>query len=250
VSTFGVIAILYFVGVMVGHSAGNGMAEGNLHRISLISGGADVLVGVGLVMFTFCCQPNVLEVYSELQTQTVHQMTKIGGVAMGCCTCLYFLAGFFAYVDFGADVKGSVLKNYHLGDNVPLYIAYTCLAVKLTAGHTLCIAPTRDSVLYTLKLGEYHTADPTKRMIISALLSASALLVALFIPSLQLLFGFLGGLCGSLLGFVFPALFAIRAPGWAENSTKWDRIGAWALVVIGAIVFVLGTVASIYESVA
>jgi amino acid permease len=247
VACFGVTAIVYFIIVMVAHSISNGMRT-NLDSIALVGTGWSSLVGVGLIMFTFCCQPNVLEVYSELQTRTVTHMTNIGAGAMSGCTVLYLIAGFFGYVDFGKRVHGTILDNYDLSGSPALYVAYSCLAIKLTAAHTLCIAPTRDSVLYTLKLGNYHDANPLARMAISAVLSFTALIVALFIPSLQLLFGFLGALCGSLLGFVFPALFAMRCPGWAERRTTLDHYGAMALLTIGVVVFFLGTAASIYEA--
>jgi amino acid permease len=249
VSFFGVMAIVYFIIVMVAHSATHGMKDGGFRDVAVFGNGGSTLVGVGLIMFTFCCQPNVLEVYSELRVRTVKHMTKIGSIAMGISTTLYLIAGLFGYVDFGPRVHGTVLDNYDLHDSPALYVAYACLAIKLTAAHTLCIAPTRDSILYELRLGTYHTAKPTYRMIISALLSCSALLVALFIPSLQLLFGFLGALCGSLLGFVFPAVFALRTQGWREQATPLDRVGTYALLAIGVVVFLFGTAASIYEAV-
>lgn len=247
VSAFGVLAIVYFIIVMVAHSIQNGLKDNAPHLI-MANGSTNLLVGVGLIMFTFCCQPNVPEVYSELKVRTPSHMTAIAAVAMGCCTVLYLFAGIFGYADFGSEVHGSILKNYNLAGQPALYVAYSCLAVKLTAAHTLCIAPTRDSLLYTFKLGTYHAAEPWKRMLISAVLSLSALLVALFIPSLQLLFGFLGSLCGSLLGFVFPALFAWKAPGWSEVRTPFDQFCVFALIAIGAVVFVLGTATSIYEA--
>jgi amino acid permease len=243
------MAIVYFIIIMAVHSAMNGLAEGVKH-INYVEFGNDSVVGLSLILFAFCCQPNVFEVYTELREPTVPYMSKVGCVSMSCCVVLYLIAGFFGYAEFGSRVHGAVLANYDPDANTAIFIAYLCLTVKLTAAFALCTAPTRDSVLYILGWGSYHTVSTAKRVLVSFIIALLALGCGIFIPSLEIFFGFLGGVCGSMLGFVLPALFVMYSGSWTLSDVgPLDYFGSWFLLVFGIVAFVFGTGGSIYAAV-
>ena len=249
----GVAAIVYFIIVIVAHAAQSqgALRAKRLADLDFARFDNNMVVGLSLILFAFCCQPNVYEVYSELhEPRTPRRMTTIGAASMTCCTILYLVAGFFGYADFGRTVHGAVLEDYNPYTSAAIFISYICLGVKLTVAFSLNINPTRDTFLYALNLGSYHTAPDKYRWLVSGTLSVAALLLALFIPSLEVVFGFLGGLCGSTLGFILPALFVMYAGDWSRSTVSLgEYVGTWALLLVGIAAMIFGTAGSIYQAV-
>lgn len=248
-SMFSIFAISYFIFVIVGHAVSD--KKTNVETMQQLDPwlmSNEMLVGITLIMFAYACQSNVYEVFSEMSPRSVPALTKSSGISAFLSGVLYLLAGWFGYANFGRAVHGAILDDFHPRRNAAVMIAFICLAVKLCASFVTCIHPTRDSILYTLGWGSYLTVDWKKRCLVTFVLCLLALICGLFIPNITIVFGLMGGLGGSTLGFFFPGAYCIFTGGWTPNQVGWaDFIGAWSYVVLGCLTFSLGTVASIYQ---
>ena len=83
-----------------------------------------------------------------------------------------------------------------------------------------------------------------KHVCLTLLISGSALLVAIMIPDISIVFGLMGGFASSLIGLIMPAAFYLKLK-LATNRKK--KFYAWLLIVLGTIIGVLSTVVTIYS---
>jgi len=82
-----------------------------------------------------------------------------------------------------------------------------------------------------------------KHFFLTLIISGCALLVAIVVPDISLVFGLLGGFASSLTGLIMPAAFHLKLR--LSESRKWKKLGAWALILGGALIGTLSTIVTI-----
>lgn len=247
-STIGVTMVCFLVLCMIIHSAQNGLAHGIPPGLNWTNSGLQAINGLTTYIFAFICQVNVFEIYTEMTRPTPRRLTINSMLSMGMVAILYWLAGFFGYCDFGAEVNNtSVLLLYRPREDIIFSVAYIGMVVKLCVGFAICIQPARDALYYCLHMGKTSDVKDWFNWIISGFLATSALLCGLFVPNINIVFSLLGGVCGSFLGFLFPAYFFIYAGGFTyERVGFWHYFGCFILIIGAAVALVFGTVAAFY----
>ncbi|KEG05911.1 amino acid permease [Trypanosoma grayi] len=247
VSLCGVTFIVYFVITIVIHCALHGLEDGVRDDLVLARKGNEGIRGLGMFMFAYLCQSNMFEVWNEMKPrQSVGRMTRQAAVSMLLSTILYWLAGFFAYLEFGPEVESSVLKMYRPLHDVMMAIAYCGIVVKLCVAFALHILPCRDS-LHHLLHWSLDTVAWWKNAVLCTFVSCIALIAGLFIPNVSVVFGLLGSLTGGFIAFVFPALFYMYAGDFTRQKVGfWMYAGTYFLLICGVIVICFGTISTIY----
>lgn len=247
VSLAGVTFILYFVVCVIIHSCTHGLKEGlQTKDIKLFRTGNDAIRGLGLFMFAYLCQSNVMEVLKEERKPSVRRMEYEGIVSMLLCTVFYWLAGFFGYADFGSAVKDSLLTMYSPLKDYYFAVAYVGLVVKLCVAFALHILPCRDAVHHVIGW-DLDTVPWWKNALLCTFLSLISLLCGLFIPKVNTVFGLLGSLTGGFIAFVFPSLFFMYSGGFSLKKVGWfDFIGTYFLLFCGVVVICFGTTSTIF----
>jgi hypothetical protein len=80
-----------------------------------------------------------------------------------------------------------------------------------------------------------------------------ALVMAILVPDISIVFGLLGGTSSSLLNFIMPGLFCLkshrlrRSSSTGVGSLSKQEIRAWCLVVVGSLVGVISTAVTLYS---
>ncbi|KAH9578864.1 Amino acid transporter [Trypanosoma melophagium] len=249
-SVIGVTLIVFFVICMIVHAATHGLKGGFSSDLRLFNSGLEAINGLSLFIFAFICQVNCFEIYEEMKNPTPRRMTRDSLLSMTGVGILYFLAGFFGYADFGAAASESVLRLYSPQNDIMMAIAYVGMAFKLCVGFAICIQPSRDAVYHVLHWGKTSDVPTWRNLIVSGFLALLALILGLFIPDISVVFGFLGGVCGGFLAFIFPALFHMYAGNWSLREVGWSNFIATHLLLIGGVVAaVFGTAITIYGEV-
>ena len=82
--------------------------------------------------------------------------------------------------------------------------------------------------------------DLGQHMGVTLLVSGGALVLALLIPNISVVFGLLGGTTSSLLGFIIPGLLGLKL-----DPSDWT---AWSLVVAGGVIGVLTTAVTVIST--
>ncbi|EAN80531.1 amino acid transporter, putative [Trypanosoma brucei brucei TREU927] len=249
-SAVGVFFIVFFVICMIVHAAMNGLKDGIGSDIRLVGDGWGILNGFTLFVFAFICQVNCFEVYEEMKGPTPRRMTRDSSVAMSMVGLLYFLSGIFGYLDFGNDLEGSVLKLYKPQDDVMMAIGYVGIAIKICGGFAICIQPSRDAIYYVLGWGKTSDVDSWKNLVVSGVLATLALVLGLVLPSIEVVFNFLGSFCGGFLAFILPALYYMYAGNFSLKEVGWFNYAVtYQLLIVGVFAVVFGTALTIYDEV-
>ncbi|KAG8341261.1 putative amino acid transporter [Trypanosoma vivax] len=258
ISTLAISFIVYLVVVIVVHSSKNGLAE-NVKNIRLSGGpddeqvhlfgtGNEALAGPSVFLFAFLCQINSYEIYWAMPERSVSRFTLSASIAIGLCCILYVTTSIFGYLDFAGKTKGSVLLLYYPTEEPVLMVGYIGLVVKLCASYALVGLAARNT-FYHMVGWNLDTLQFWKHCICATLLATASLIFGLFIPNVNTAFGFVGSLSGALSGFVIPSLFMMYGGNWSLKTVGWFHyILTYAVLVVGVILVVVGTTATIYSA--
>ncbi|GMI11177.1 hypothetical protein TrLO_g15530 [Triparma laevis f. longispina] len=237
-----------------------------------------------IIMFAFTCQVNVFSIYEELERSSAKRMSRVSNGAVRLCMFAYLLMGLFGYLDYGAKTQANILQNYCVQKTKdPLMItAFVGIVITIVMAFPLNIFPCR----YTLEIiierfgtgkgegaadeeqGEstnlidpasnndsidLNTSDEVKNpaeyfrhVLLTFLITALSLLVALVVPNISVVFQLMGGTASAFVCFVLPAAFAIKLGYLEKEEEKYTLWGAWALAVGGVVVGVVSTSVTIY----
>lgn len=88
-------------------------------------------------------------------------------------------------------------------------------------------------------------ASPARDTLEAALIQASGLIVAVYIPEITIIWAFMGSTVSMLIAFVLPAACYLALRRWKRQSTLRKRRGAWVLLVTGSVLTVVCTISSI-----
>lgn len=191
------------------------------------------------------CQMQIFEIYESLPTQTIDKMNHIVKQATGICTVVYICVGFFGYVAFyDQPFSGNVLLS--LTPSLGSDIIQMGFVLSVAVSFPLVIFPCRAS-LYSLLYHRVSECDGTDErylnlddgITVSLLQSHSetahyipehrfkyitismvlgALIVGIFIPSIELVIGLVGSTIGVAICIMFPASCFIKIN--KKNSTE------------------------------
>jgi len=188
----------------------------------------DVVSACPVIMFAFTCQVNVFSIYEELERKSERRMGRVSNGAVTVCFIAYLLMGTLGYLDFGPNTQSNILKNYCVQKNPsPLIIAsFICITITIIMAFPLNIFPMRYTVEVILarykkqsnseepllmeegtegdKDGSFtvdalETSDDAslsgnlRHLLLTGLITGSALLVALVTPNISVVFQLMGG---------------------------------------------------------
>jgi len=107
-----------------------------------------------------------------------------------------------------------------------------------------CRPEMREEVTCVVDSEAFSSTD-TMHYFLTLLISTSALLVALVVPDISVIFGLIGGTSAALLGFVMPPVFSIKLQLTRNDESK--KYLAWSLIVGGIIAGSLSTSITIFQ---
>ncbi|KPA73915.1 amino acid transporter aATP11 putative (AAT25.1) [Leptomonas pyrrhocoris] len=248
VSAVGILFILYFAVVVVVHSAMNGMSANPRPAVRLVNTGNTALEGLGVFIFSFMCQINCVEVALEMRPRSLRRFTICACISMTICGLLSYITGLFGYLDFG-EVEGSILLKYNPLEQPQIFVSYIGVFIKICASFGLVSNACR-SALFPLFGWDPYTVVYWKYLIGAVLLAVLNLMLGLFVPNVNMVFGFTGGVCGGAVGFILPVLFVMYSGGWTLRSVGIVNYTCTYLVLFaGVVALVFGTAATIYSAV-
>lgn len=250
VSAVGVTFIVFFVICIVENSAEKISKEGLPPYIRLAASGNAAVSGLGLFIFAYLCQVNTFRIYYEMTPRrNINKLTLQGAVSCASCFTLYFLCGFFGYMDFGEEMTGSILLKFNPYKNPVFFVCYVGLIVKLCAAFSLNMLACRTALFSCLSM-DVPSMSYWKHSIIGTCFAVPALLIGLFLSDITIVFDLVGSLCGGFIGFIMPALFIMYAGEWSRKSVGWASfLGTYFLLFSGVVAVIFGTGNTIYNTV-
>lgn len=176
-----------------------------------------MLSAIPIVIYAYTCHPNVLPIFMELQKPTRVRMYKVVGRAIGMACVMYVILGSFGYLTFKAELAntkygGNFLNNYEDPD-AAVIIGAIGMSFSVVLAIPLFVNAFRAN-LYRLIKGEH--AD-VKRASLPVHVGMSlgfifaALLPAILIKDISIVFQVLGSTTNPIICFVLPTMFIFRA---------------------------------------
>ena len=94
-------------------------------------------------------------------------------------------------------------------------------------------------------------SPPVEHFLLTLLLSGSALIIALLIPDISIIFGLMGGTAASIISFILPGMFMMNNRDEGDsNGTRRKQILPYLFVIGGTVVGALATIVTLYGLVA
>jgi amino acid permease len=219
-----------------------------------------VASALSIIMFAFTCQVNVPEVYEELKGRSAAKMRRVTATALGIALALYVLIGVGAYLEFGASTKPDVLSNYDVWApgrrDRPMLPSYALMGMAIVVAFPFNVFPARQTIMNALGASAGHelgAEDGERRselhngllhVGLTVGLTGAALLVALFVPGINVVFQLLGGTASALVCFCVPGMLALRS-GLPMLERRSGRLATYALVGAGGAAGVISTALTI-----
>lgn len=248
-SAAGVCFIILFVICIIWHSAAFGFKNGIRKDLVMVRTGNDGVSGLSIFMFSYLCQVNVGRIQKENKNRSTWMITLQAILSCAICGTLYFLAGFFGYAEFGPALTGNIISEYDPYTHPVFFVVFIGLIVKLCAAFSLNMLACR-TALFNIVHWDVDTMPYWKHTIVSVTFAVGALILGLFVPDINVVFGLVGSFCGGFIGFVFPALFVMYAGNWSLKTVGiWYYLATYFLLICGVIAIVFGTGSSIYSAV-
>ncbi|KUF86404.1 Gamma-tubulin complex component 6 [Phytophthora nicotianae] len=201
-----------------------------------------------LAMYCFGTKVNVFSIYTELQRPCIRRMNKVVDRATLISFLIYLSIGVVAYLAFGPQLaepkyKGNILLSFPLNDTL-IAISRAAITFTVAVAFPLNIFPCR----FTIDMMFFSNSEDSwpRHVAVTSGLVLLALLLAIFCPSINVVFGIIGGTCSTVVCFCFPAAFILKLEDGPLLGPK--KIGP-LLLFIGAIVIgFLGTGVTVWSS--
>ncbi|KAF8687159.1 hypothetical protein HU200_042823 [Digitaria exilis] len=210
----------------------------------------DLLVVIPIMTNAYICHFNVQPIYNELKEKTPQKMYKVGRISTVLCVVVYALTALSGYLLFGDDTESDVLTNFDkdLGIrfssvlNYIVRIGYVIHLVLVFPVVHFSLRQTVDSLIF----GELASPSRKKTLALTVVLLALIYLGSTMIPNIWMAFKFTGATTGLALGFMFPALVALRLDKEGSRLGHGERLLSLGLLGLSIVVSVIGVVGNIY----
>ncbi|KAL5018444.1 hypothetical protein ScPMuIL_004166 [Solemya velum] len=194
--------------------------------------------------FAFGCQTQLFILYDALPEPSVKHVNSIVSSAVNMCAVAYLLVGFFGYVAMcDEEITGDIFTHFPLtiySDGLKL-----CFVVSIAVTFPLIIFPCRSS-LYTLMfpqkqkskedIMEGWSIPEVHFKVITAAIVLGSMIIGINVPNVEFVLAINGATTGTMMCFIFPALFYIRV--MTSSDTKNSNVAKMVAIFGFAILFV------------
>ncbi|RUS71088.1 hypothetical protein EGW08_021149 [Elysia chlorotica] len=199
-----------------------------------------------ILSFSFGCQTQLFLLYDALPDPSLKAINGVISSAVNLCAVAYLLVGFFGYVAFhNIDIPGDVISafpNTFFADVMKI-----CFVFSIVITFPVIIFPCRSSI-YTLlfaKKSKPHDdvldSDgylPEKLFKgITVFIVLTCMILGILIPNVEFILGLSGAIMGTLICYVFPALFFLKVMGNKHESRGMAQL----VLVLGLAMLLLST---------
>lgn len=193
------------------------------------------------ILFAFCNHFTMLAIIPTFINPTPRRRSILLLSSSTVVVTFYFLVSLFGYLHFGDAVPDNILLAR---STLSYAIAQLLVACVIIVSFPLLCDPTKKCVEFLLSkaIGKASRASMHVRNIaVTASLVTGSALLAMFAGHAVLpILGAFTSLCGSLLMFIFPALYFLRL-GEKYKISKIERVIAYVDISVGAIILIFGT---------
>lgn len=212
----------------------------------------DLLVVIPIMTNAYICHFNVQPIYNEMQGRTPAKMNMVGRITTVLCVLVYESTAISGYLLFGRSTDSDILSNFDKDLEIPfssildniIRVGYVLHLILVFPVIHFSLRQTMDCMVFK---GSKPLSESRRRFVILTV----TVLVFLYmgstlIPNIWVAFQFTGATTGLSLGFIFPALIALRSnPKQGESSGLRKKILPWAMLVMALVVSIIGVLGNV-----
>lgn len=244
VSAAGILLMIYFSCCVIAHY---GIDTENRPATRYVTTGNTAISGLGVFIFSFMCQINCVEIYLEMSKRRPIKFTICALISISLCAALYGLTGIFGYLNFGDTLNGSVLLKFNPISQPYIMVSFIGVFIKVCASYGL-YNNAACSAFYQLLHWDAENVSFWWHFVVAVPLAIFSAVLGIFIPNVNTVFGFAGGVCGGFLAFILPALFYMYSGNWYLSTVGvGNYIGTYLMLMAGVVAVVFGTASTIYD---
>ncbi|CAL9081603.1 unnamed protein product [Musa acuminata var. zebrina] len=210
----------------------------------------DLLVVVPIMTNAYVCHFNVQPIYNELKERTPKKMYLVSRITTVLSVAIYASTSISGYLLFGEDTESDVLTNFDKDLGIPfssilnyvVRIGYVLHLVLVFPVIHFSLRQTVDSLVFAGSA----PASRKRMLALTAILLCVIYFGSTMIPNIWVAFKFTGATTGMSLGFIFPALIALRLDKQKKILKLQERYIAWVMLVLAVVASILGVVGNIY----
>ncbi|KAF5796503.1 putative amino acid transporter, transmembrane domain-containing protein [Helianthus annuus] len=213
----------------------------------------DLLVVIPIMSNAYVCHFNIQPIYNELKGRSPKKMNKVGRITTVICVTVYALTALSGYLLFGENTEADVLTNF----DKPLAIRFSAvLNYIIRVGyifHLILVFPVihfslRQNVDALAFSGVAPLSESKNRCLgLTCAILGVIFLASVMIPSIWTAFKFTGATTAVSLGFIFPALIALRLSGkGGPGLTSGEKLLSWMMLILAITVSIVGVLGNVY----
>lgn len=194
------------------------------------------------ILFAFCNHFTMLSIVPAFIDPSPRRRTILTALSSSVVFLFYLLVSLFGYLHFGDQVNGNILMARETGFYAVAQLVVACV---ILVSYPLLCDPTKACVdfLVCKVVGRPRSmaAANFRNVIITVSLVVSSALIAMVAAKEVLpILGLFSSLCGSLLMFIFPALYFLKL-GRLYKINPSERVMAYVDIAVGIVVLIFGT---------
>jgi sodium-coupled neutral amino acid transporter 7/8 len=273
VSVAGVFGVFFTVASVVYALAYYGISPsfkpptGSVATMMVPQGGfVDIMTVISTVTFAFCNQFNVPQVYDEMTDKSAKAVTKAAYLSTGLAMILYILTAVAGYLCYGLEIEKDIMLNFtgliETG-HVLIYIGISAVTLSVSVCHLLSNFPMRLSVIFFLP--QHLHENRVIKLAVPLFTAVSTIAIACIYADLSIFLGLVGALTGSIICYIVPAMFSIRAkqmevhqgdvspkaphempPIWSVKTVVANPV-EYTMIVLGVVIGIVGTFCEFYS---
>lgn len=213
----------------------------------------DLLVVIPIMTNAYICHFNVQPIYNEMQGRTPAKMNRVGRITTVLCVLVYESTAISGYLLFGQSTDSDILSNFDKDLEIPFSSILDNIIRVGYVLHLILVFPViHFSLRQTMDCMAFKGSKPLSECRMRFVILTVTVLVFLYmgstlIPNIWVAFQFTGATTGLSLGFIFPALIALRSnPNQqGENSGLRKKILPWAMLVMALVVSIIGVLGNV-----
>ncbi|CAL1529393.1 unnamed protein product [Lymnaea stagnalis] len=200
--------------------------------------------------FSFGCQTQLFILYDALPEPSLKLISSVTSSAVNLCAVVYLLVGFLGYIHFHSfDIPGDVINIFPATFFTD--VTKLCFVFSTVVTFPVIIFPCRASI-YTLLFAkkskphddmlssnEHMPEKLFKSITVSIVLGSMA--VSIVIPNVEFILGINGAIMGTLICYIFPALFFLKVMG----SKPEEKSKAQLVLFCGITILLVSTFATL-----
>jgi len=201
-----------------------------------------LLLTIPIMCYSYQCQFLVPPLFAELRRPTRSRMTVVVVATICVCSLLYIPMGIFGYMTFGPATESNILLNLS-GTSIATTVARLSIILMVIVSYPVLLMPARLAMISLL----YQTSECSNFIFygLTVVFFLLTLVLAIFVPKIEMVFAIAGGTLGSWLILIIPGILMLRMRLVLTTYYYVNCVVSSLLIILGLAIAV-GATASVF----